>query len=195
MLPSNWLSSGPYGTMYSTSEQYNACTFHSSFVWSSTSFSVHECVLILQESEFWVAFFQFYYCGFIPLMWIHFSSLNSLKIFSKGYKKTFSSIFEELILSAFILNVLTCLGECFIRYFLMVIRHFSSILAKFNSSLLTKNFVYSFFNFMFVKWFLQYCNYDSLISLGFTISFPDTGWIKTIGSIGMFFYTGLIGST
>ena len=33
MLPSNWLSSGPYGTMYSISVHYNACSFYSLFVW------------------------------------------------------------------------------------------------------------------------------------------------------------------
>ena len=33
MLSSNWLSSGPYGTMYCVSVQCNACTYYSLFVW------------------------------------------------------------------------------------------------------------------------------------------------------------------
>ena len=33
MLPSNWLSSGPYGTMNSVSVQSNAFAFYTLFVW------------------------------------------------------------------------------------------------------------------------------------------------------------------
>ena len=33
MFSSNWLRSGPYGTMYCVSVQCNACTYYSLFVW------------------------------------------------------------------------------------------------------------------------------------------------------------------